>query len=68
MILTLDIKLTDRRNGKILATRSVTGNTTFFVSSANPRTSDVNKDERQAIPLAAEDAAVKIVTLLADGW
>lgn len=66
--LTLEIKLTDRRNGKILATRIITGNTTFFVSSTNPRTSDVNKDERQAIPLAAEDAAVKIVTLLADGW
>ena len=68
LILTLEIKLTDRRNGKILATRSITGNTTFFVSSANPLTSDVNKDERQAIPLAAEDAAVKVVTLLADGW
>ena len=68
LTLTLEIKITDRRNGKILAKRSITGNTSFFVSSANARTSDVNKDERQAIPLAAEDAAVKIVTFLADGW
>ena len=68
LILTLEIKLTDRRNGKILATRNITGNTTFFVSSGNPRTGDVNKDERQAIPLAADDAAVRIVSFLADGW
>jgi hypothetical protein len=68
LILTLEIKLTDRRDGRILAKRNITGNTTFFVSSSNPRTGDVNKDERQAIPLAAEDASVKTVAFLADGW
>jgi hypothetical protein len=68
LILNLEIKLTDRRDGRILAKRNITGNTTFFVSSSNPRTGDVNKDERQAIPLAAEDASVKTVAFLADGW
>lgn len=68
LVLTLEIKLTDRRNGKILTKRTITGNTTFFVSSSNPRTGDVNKDERQAIPLAAEDASIKTVSFLADGW
>lgn len=68
LVLTLEIKLTDRRNGKILTKRTITGNTTFFVSSSNPRTGDINKDERQAIPLAAEDASIKAVGFLADGW
>jgi hypothetical protein len=68
LTLTLEIKLTDRRDGRILTKRNITGNTTFFVSSSNPRTGDVNKDERQAIPLAAEDASVKTVDFLANGW
>ncbi len=68
LTLTLEIKLTDRRDGRILTKRNITGKTTFFVSSSNPRTGDVNKDERQAIPLAAEDASVKTVDFLANGW
>jgi hypothetical protein len=62
------IKVVERASGKVLISRSVTGNSSFFVSSTSPTTGDVNKDERQAIPLAAEDAAQKLVSYLADGW
>ncbi len=38
------------------------GGTSFFVGS------DVTTDERQAIPLAAEDLAVRLVSQLTEGW
>jgi len=51
------------RDGKLLAgPTEVTGNTSFFV------TSDVTTDERQALPLATEDLATRLVTQLSEGW
>ena len=51
------------RDGKPLAgPNEVTGNTSFFV------TSDVTTDERQALPLATEDLATRLVTQLSEGW
>lgn len=51
------------RDGKPLAGPSeVSGNTTFFV------TSDPTTDERQALPLATEDLATRLVTQLSEGW
>jgi outer membrane lipopolysaccharide assembly protein LptE/RlpB len=51
------------KNGEQLAPPSeATGNTTFFVSS------DVTTDERQALPLATEDLATRLVTQLSEGW
>ncbi len=64
----VNIKVTERSTGKVLLSRQVKGNSSFFVSSTSPITGDVNKDERQAIPLAAEDAAQKLASFLADGW
>jgi len=62
----LDIRiqytLTDRRTGKVLVNRNVTGETSFFVGG------DLQQDEQQAIPLAAEKAAVQIVSTLSEGW
>ncbi len=62
----LDMKveyvLTDRRTGKVLARRSVTGRTSFFVGG------DVQQDQQQALPLAAADAARQIVTYISEGW
>jgi hypothetical protein len=52
----------ERATGKVLQSRSVDGHTSFFVSG------DVNQDERQAIPLAAEDAAVVLVSQISEGW
>ncbi|MBA2431947.1 MAG: LptE family protein [Chthoniobacterales bacterium] len=39
-----------------------TGGTSFFVGS------DVTTDERQALPLAAEDLATRLVSQLSEGW
>lgn len=62
------IRVTEKRTGKVLMERSLTGNSSFFVSGRNLRTADVNKDERQAIPLAAEDLATQMVSYLSEGW
>ena len=51
------------RDGKPLAGPiSVAGGTSFFVGS------DVATEERQALPLAAEDLAVRLVSQLSEGW
>lgn len=51
-----------RRDGTVIQSRNIVGNTSFFVSG------DVNQDERQAIPLAVEDAAVHLVSQISEGW
>jgi hypothetical protein len=40
----------------------VVGTTSFFVGE------DVTTDERQALPLAAEELAIHLVTQLSEGW
>jgi len=40
----------------------VVGTTSFFVGT------DVTTDERQALPLAAEELAIRLVTQLSEGW
>ena len=40
----------------------ITGGTSFFVGT------DVATDERQALPLATEDLAVRLVSQLSEGW
>ncbi len=51
------------RDGKTLAgPTGVSGTTSFFVGS------DVTTEERQALPLAAEDMAVRLVSQLSEGW
>lgn len=62
MELTLDYQIRRRDTGKVIWNRSVEGRTSFFVSG------DVATDERQAIPLAAEDAAVRLVSQISEGW
>jgi hypothetical protein len=54
--------------GVVLDERSVTGSTSFFVSGSNLNTADTIQDERQAIPLAGEDLAVRITSLISEGW
>ncbi|RFC45868.1 MAG: Lipopolysaccharide-assembly [Verrucomicrobia bacterium] len=36
--------------------------------AARGRTANVNRDERQAVPQAAEDAATQITSYLSEGW
>ena len=50
------------RDGKVLAPGAVSGGTSFFVGT------DVNTDERQALPLAAEELARHLVSQLSEGW
>jgi hypothetical protein len=51
------------QDGNPLApTVEVVGTSSFFVST------DVTTDERQALPLATEDLATRLVTQLSEGW
>jgi hypothetical protein len=50
------------RDGKPLASGETIGSTSFFVST------DVTTDERQALPLATEDLATRLVSQLSEGW
>lgn len=51
------------RSGKaITSPTEVIGSTSFFVGP------DINSDERQALPLAAEELAVRLVSQLSEGW
>lgn len=50
------------RDGKALTSGEAFGQTSFFVSS------DVTTDERQALPLATEDLAGRLVSQLSEGW
>jgi Lipopolysaccharide-assembly len=60
----LDIayQVSDRVTGSILKKGKVRGETTFFSSS------DLQTTERQAIPVAAKDAAIELTTAVAEGW
>jgi outer membrane lipopolysaccharide assembly protein LptE/RlpB len=51
-----------RPTGQILADRKIQGTTSFFVGN------DIASQEREAIPLAVQDAAVQFVSLLSEGW
>ena len=50
------------RDGKPLSAGGASGSTSFFVGS------DVSTDERQALPLAAEEMAKQLVSQLSEGW
>lgn len=50
------------RDGKPLTAGGASGSTSFFVGP------DVNTDERQALPLAAEEVAKQLVSQLSEGW
>jgi hypothetical protein len=50
------------RDKKALTAGGVSGSTSFFVGS------DVNTDEREALPLAAEELARHLVSQLSEGW
>jgi outer membrane lipopolysaccharide assembly protein LptE/RlpB len=60
----LDIayEVTDRITGSLLKRGRVTGRSTFFTNT------DLQTTERQAIPIAARDAAIELTTDVAEGW
>ena len=65
-------RLTEARTDRLIDQRAVQGTTSFFVSGGSTGqdliTADSNRDERQAIPLAAENLAVQIASLVSEGW
>jgi outer membrane lipopolysaccharide assembly protein LptE/RlpB len=62
--LRLDVayQVSDRVTGSILKKGKVSGNSSFFSNS------DLQTTERQAIPVAARDAAIRLTTEVAEGW
>ena len=61
LALTVKYSLTGRYGEQLAASQAV-GTTSFFVSS------DVTSDERQALPLATEDLATRLVSQISEGW
>ncbi|MEO8353595.1 MAG: LptE family protein [Chthoniobacteraceae bacterium] len=68
LILRVRYRVYNRATGVDLEGRAVTGRTTFFVSGSNALAADVQQDERQALPIAAEDLSVRLVSQIAEGW
>lgn len=57
-----------RSTGQLLDHHDVQGQTTFFVVGSESIAADVNEQDRQALPLAAEDLMVRYVSLITEGW
>lgn len=62
LILDVTYVVIDRVTGATLLEGQVRGRTTFF--SGN----DLQTIERQAIPIAAQDAAIRLTTEITEGW
>ena len=60
--------LKKRSTGQVLDTRTVVGTSSFYVTGSSTPAADVNQDERQALPLAAQDMAVQLVSQYSEGW
>ena len=60
------------KNGEQLGASEAVGTTSFFVSSGattgNITNGDVTTNERQALPLATEDLATRLVAQISEGW
>ena len=59
---TIDFRVERRNTAQLLAARSFEGSTSFFVGN------DTASQEREAIPLAVQDAATQFVSFLSEGW
>ena len=55
-------KLIDRSGNQLGPSGEAVGTTSFFVGT------DVTTDERQALPLATEELATRLVSQLSEGW
>lgn len=55
-------QLIEKGTNRVIDSGRATGETSFFVGN------DVQQDERQAIPIAAQQAAVRLVSELAEGF
>jgi len=62
LIMHVKYKLETPSGTVLMPSAEVVGTTSFFVGT------DVTTDERQALPLAAEELATHLVTQLSEGW
>jgi hypothetical protein len=58
----IDFRIERPGTGEVLGQRYVEGVSSFFVGN------DTASQEREAIPLAVEDAAVQFTSFLSEGW
>jgi hypothetical protein len=61
-------RLTNRTSGELIDNRNASGSAYFFTTGTSTIASDVNQDEAQAIPIAADDMANELVSELSEGW
>jgi len=62
LFLDIAYEVTDRVTGSILKKGRVNGRSTFFTNT------DLQTAERQAIPVAARNAAIQLTVEVAEGW
>jgi hypothetical protein len=62
MTMRLKYRVVARNGSELVPSANAIGRTSFFVSS------DPTTDERQALPLATEDLATRLMTQLTEGW
>lgn len=62
LTLTVRFQFAERTTGRVLDSGTLIGTTSFFVGS------DLEQNQRQAIPLAAEQAAVRLTSQLTEGF
>jgi Lipopolysaccharide-assembly len=58
----IDFRIERPNTGQLLGATRIEGNTSFFVGN------DIFSQEREAIPLAVQDAAAQFVSFLSEGW
>ncbi|MBV8376413.1 MAG: hypothetical protein JO279_05360 [Verrucomicrobia bacterium] len=59
---TINFRIERPNTAQLMAQRNIEGDTNFFVGN------DIFTQEREAIPLAIQDAAVQFVSFLSEGW
>ncbi len=73
LILSVRYTLTGKNGEQLAPASEAVGTTSFFVSSGvttngDATNGDVTTDERQALPLATEDLATRLVAQISEGW
>jgi hypothetical protein len=58
----IDFRIERPNTGELLGSKRIEGDTSFFVGN------DIFTQEREAIPLAVQDAAGQLVSFLSEGW
>ena len=58
----IDFRIERPNTGELLGAKRIEGDTSFFVGN------DIFTQEREAIPLAVQDAAAQLVSFLSEGW